>query len=150
MKTLVLYNTRKGATEKCAQHIYSNLNNGDVFNMDEFNGDLSNYSKIYIGSPVYIGSLDKKVKTFIENNKQVLLTKELVLFICSMNESEFDDMLNRNLSEEIKKHASIHCVGGAYYFDKLNWLQKFVIKKMAGITETKESIKFDVLDQIAK
>lgn len=150
MKTLLLYNTKNGATKKCAKYIEQNGNNVKVYHVTEFKEDLTAYKQVLIGTPVYMGNYDKKIKQFIEKNIDSLLKVKLIIYVCCMNEKETDEVVKNNLPFEIIEHAEIYHVGGAYYFDKLNWIQRFIVKKIAKIKETKERFDYNLLDEICK
>ena len=47
--------------------------------------------------------------------------------------------------EEERNHFEIHYVAGGYNFERLNFLEKFIIKKVAGVTSSQEVIKQDKL-----
>lgn len=150
MKTLILYNSKNGATEKCAKYLADNSTDIDLFNINKFNGNLKDYNHILIGTPVYIGRYNKLIKAFISDNVNTLLDVDLSIFVSSMNKNETEEVVIANLSKEIIKHANIYHVGGAYYFEKLNWFYKLVVKKIAKINETKEAFDYDVLNKIKK
>jgi len=39
-------------------------------------------------------------------------------------------------------------VGGAYYFDKLNFFEKIIVKKIGKVKETLEEISLDKIDKL--
>lgn len=148
MKTIILYESKHGCTKKCATYIKEKNHFENMVKISEFKDDLSMYDKIVIGTPVYVGQINKVVKAFVETNKEVLLTKEVHVFICAMNLDNYEQMLSMNFDESIRKHAKITHVGGAYDFKKLGWFSKLIVKKIAKIDHSVEDIKYDQLDLI--
>ncbi len=148
MKTIILYESKHGCTEKCVSYIKEKNNIQEFIKVSDFKGNLDDYDRIIIGTPVYIGQINKKVKTLIESNKDVLLKKEVEIFICGMNDENYEQMLIMNFDEAIRDHAKIIHAGGAYDFDKLGWFSKFIVRKIAKINHSVEAIKYDQLDLI--
>ena len=98
MKTLILYYSKYGTTEKCAKLLSEKIDGGaDVVRyVDRKNADFGNYDTIIIGAPVYMGML-KKMKAFCEANLQMLLTKKIGLFVCHMDVEKTYGRKNRGI-----------------------------------------------------
>ena len=146
MKTLIVYKSKRGFTKKCAEYINNNIDS-DISN-DPIMADLKAYEHIIIASPVYMGKINKDVNTLITEQLEILMTKKVSLVICGMNNKELETMKNTNFTKEFLDHASFFYPGGAYYFDKLNFLERLIVKKITGIKETTETIKYDVLQSV--
>lgn len=149
MNKLLLYTSKTGSTKKCAEYI-ANDTNVELLEVSNFKGSLDSYNTIILGTPVYVGQIDKVLSEFIKTNEDLLLNKDLIIYLCCMNQDTYDEMINLNFSEKIRNHAKIINVGGAYYLDKLNWFKRFVVKKLAKVTETTESFNYSNLDIIRK
>jgi menaquinone-dependent protoporphyrinogen oxidase len=150
MKTLILYKSKKGMTKKLAELVSQELKSAALYNLNDFNGELNDYEKIIIGSPVYIGKIDKQIKKFIDLNFPSLKTKSTRFFLCGMNYDNTQDVVGLNFSAEQAKTFKIDYIGGAYNFEKLNFLQKFIIKKVSGETESREVVLQERLLQLIK
>lgn len=51
-----------------------------------------------------------------------------------MNEPEFENEFNNAFPELLRKHAiSSKCVGGEFLFEKMNFIEKLIVKKVSGI-----------------
>jgi len=145
---LILFSSKKGATKKVADLINDRLENSRTVNINKETPNLNDYENIYIGTPIYIGMINKKIKKFISENKELLIRKNIKVFLVGMNETEIDNVITNNFPDGISSKANIVHVGGAYYFEKLNFLQKIVVKKITGITKTTESFKYDVINDL--
>lgn len=148
MKTVIIYSTKKGCTEKCANYIKSKTT-ADLFSMKNFKGNIEEYDHVILLSPTYVGSINKKIKAFIEENESSLLKRKVSFGLVGMNITELDNTIKINFSESFINHSKIEYIGGGYNFEKLNFLQKVIIKKVAGVTESMEDIKYDSLDKLA-
>lgn len=149
MKTLILYASKHGATKKCAMHIQDNHKNTDLYNIDTLDQvNLTSYDKILIGSPVYAGLLNKKIKKWLVEHEANWTQKDTKLFICGMNDKSTDEVINNNLTASQQKHLSIHFVGGAYNFKDMNFFERFIVKKIAKTTTSIENIDYDLLNSI--
>ncbi len=150
MKTLILYKSKKGMTKKLAELVNQEVKNADLFNLNDFNGDLKLYEKIIIGTPVYIGKIDKQIKKFIDNNFSILKDTSTSIFLCGMNYDNTQDVISLNFTDEQAKVLKIDYIGGAYNFEKLNFLQRFIIKKVSGETKSREVVLQERLLKLVK
>lgn len=148
MKSLIIYSSKKGATKKCAEQIKKGIA-GEVKMVSSNEAQklpLEAYDNIIIGSPVYAGRLDKDLKVFCQKHTEVLTKKRTFLFLGCMNEKLIKDYVKNNLPEEVAKHLNdVVCCGGAFYFSKMNFLEKFMIKKIAN-SEKKARGEKDLVD----
>jgi menaquinone-dependent protoporphyrinogen oxidase len=149
MKTLIIYASKHGATKKCAMHIQKNHNDAALYNInDSIDLTPSSYDKIIIGSPIYAGLLNKKIKQWLVEHESTWTKKDTSLFICGMNDKSTDDVINNNLSDFQKNNLSTHFVGGAYDFKDMNFFERFIVKKVAKATTSIEKINYDMLNTI--
>ena len=148
MKSIILYVSKTGCTEKCAEYINKNNDQAEISQFIKFRGELSEYDNIVIMSPTRMGKLHKDFKTFVTKNKQTLLTKNLFLVVIGMNITAIDSMMSQNVDKEILEHSKVIYGGGAYYLDRMSFMDKYVVKTVAKVTQSSESIKYDNLDKI--
>lgn len=152
MKTLIAYSSKYGCTKTCARLLASSLDaEVDMLNLkNEEKVDLTAYNAVIIGSPVYARKILSEVKKFTENYQDKLVHKQLGLFICAMQEKH---MVMKELEENFPKPllevaVAKGCFGGEYHFDKMNIVEKMIIKKVAKVEEdlsqiqTKEILQF--------
>lgn len=154
MKTLIAYGTKRGFTKKCANLLAEKIHGDiDIKNLKDYKDvELENYDNIIIGGSVYMGKIRKEVTAFCNKYKETLLKKNLGLFICGLAEGEVakeeieacfpDDLSNKALSVDI--------FGGEYNFDKMNFIEKTVIKKIANTTENQEFLHTDRIEKFAE
>ncbi|MCB2195321.1 MAG: flavodoxin domain-containing protein [Bacteroidetes bacterium] len=154
MKTAIIYATKHGCTDKCAQTLANELDiNTKLFNLESDKKiDLNSYDTIIVGGSIHAGTLNKKVKSFIDKNQNSLAEKKLGLFLCCMYEGDkaleqFQDVFPETL--RIKAHA--HGIfGGELNFEKMNFLEKAIIKKIANIENSVSNINYSNIKSFAK
>jgi menaquinone-dependent protoporphyrinogen oxidase len=143
MKTLILYESKKNMTKKIAEMLNKMHEDSSLFKLSSFKGNLEDYDKIIIGTPVYIGKINQLVKNFLDEFYSVIKNKNLKIFLCGMNHKALSDVLKLNFNETIIENAIIDYLGGAYNFDKMNFIEKLIVKKIAKVKESQEVILSD-------
>jgi menaquinone-dependent protoporphyrinogen oxidase len=154
MKTLIVYRTTHGCTAKIAHEI-GTLMGGDIDYFDlktEMPENIQSYKRIIVGGSVHAGQIQSKVKQFCQKNHSILLEKELGLFICCMYEGEVaQKQLEDAFPEDLRYHAkSLLIAGGMLNFDKLNFLERFAVKKAAHINESVDKIDKVSIERFAR
>jgi menaquinone-dependent protoporphyrinogen oxidase len=153
MKNLIIYSTKHGGTEKIAAKIASLLKDEtEVYNLkDKKVINLDDYQNIILGASIYAGKLRKDLISYSEDNLKTLLQKNTALFICCMRDGEAaKEQIENNFPEKLYNHSKIKAaLGGEYNFDKLNFLEKIVVKKIAGVKESKSSYLNDKISEFA-
>jgi len=147
MKSIILYETKAGTTKKCADYILKS-NEAELSLITGFKEDLNNYENIILMTPVYMGKVNKKFKELITAKKDILMTKRVILVFVGMNPQAFDSMVGQNVDTDLKDHAEIVNAGGAYILEKLNFIEKRILKSVAKVTQSSEHIKYENLDKI--
>ena len=140
MKTLIAYASTHGTTGKVAQRIAEMLNdpNVEIVNLkQETPADLSPFDRIIVGGSIHAGQVQGRVKQFCEKNMLSLLEKPLGLYLCGMNEPEYQAQFERAFPELLRRHAkSTRTMGGEFLIDRMNFFQRLVVKKISGVHET--------------
>jgi len=154
MKTLIAYSTRHGCTEKCAIKLQNSLTGEtQLFNLKKSaKVDLNDFGTIIIGGSIHAGQIQKKVKQFCLKHIDLLKTKKIGLFICCMEEGEkATKQLEEAFPEELIKHASATGIfGGEFNFEKMNFIERAAIRKIAGVDKSVSKIFEQNIAQFAK
>lgn len=145
MKTAIFYMSKHGCVEKAASLLKKYLKNDEVeiFNLKKDKlKSLNNFDKIIIGGSLHAGMLQKKIKTFYTKNLNILLKKELGIFLCCMEDGEdAKKQFNKVYPENLRNHAkATGLFGGEFVFSKMNTIEKIIIKKIA--KTDKDVLKF--------
>lgn len=135
MKTLILYVTTHGATADCAHRLAAALGGDtEVCELKRFFDDVSRYDCVIVGAPVYGGGIPKSMKEWCAENLSGLRERPFGVFFSCLSESEttVHEYLRRNFPKELSAHAfACDSFGGAYYFTKLNALERAIDRSLA-------------------
>lgn len=141
MKTVIIYATKHGCSEKCAKWLAEKLSGTvDLHNLKMGDGvDLAQYDRVILGGSIYAGRMLKEVTAFCQNRLDQLKGKRLGLFTCGMNQKEADAQLKANYPEELLERAVVaDCFGGEYNLKEMNFFEKTIVKMVARM-EAKEN-----------
>ncbi|GAB6108349.1 flavodoxin domain-containing protein [Fusibacter bizertensis] len=151
MKTLILFGSKTGTTELCANKIKEQLANCEIDVADikkSKNLALGQYETVVIGTPLYMGQVTGPVKKYLNLHENELLSKKLHFFVCGLAlGQEGVDLFQKQISSQLFSHASqVKQLGGDIHLEKLNPLYKWMMKKIM----TKEKPKLGLLDEEIK
>lgn len=158
MKTAIIFKTKHGTTEKVAYMLAKRLTEtGDEVRVIDLaktrQPHLNGYEKIIIGGSIHVGKIQKEIRTFADKHKASLKAKILGLYICCMEtdekkrQKEFED----SFPAELKKHASAKGImGGEFLLEKMNFIERLVVRKVAHTRESVHDIDMDAVDRFLK
>ncbi|HEX2694210.1 MAG TPA: flavodoxin domain-containing protein [Acidobacteriota bacterium] len=143
-KTLVVFATKHGCTEQCAGKLGAALS-GEVVTLnikDAGKIDLAAYDAVAVGGSIHAGKVQRSVQDFCAKHQESLKGKRLGLFICCMEEgAKADEEFAAAFPKELVEAAAAKGLfGGALDLERMNWLEKALIKKMAKITASVSKI----------
>jgi menaquinone-dependent protoporphyrinogen oxidase len=134
-KTLIAYSTTLGCTEQCASKLKDDLGEGvemvRISRRRRFN--LQNYDTIIVGGSIHEGMIQRSVHKFCEANLDVLLQKQIGLFVCCIDPNANEqELIERAFPDRLVKHAlASGFFGGELNIKKMNLLQKIMTRKAA-------------------
>lgn len=139
-KVAVIYASRRGGTRLFVERLQQELGAAqcELYDLKENPSPVIDSSAIrVVGGPVYAGNMLEEVKKYCESQQQALLQSRLALFMCGMNEPAFAEQLKNAFPEPLQQHAfCVQAVGGAFDFDKLNWFERFLVKRISGVRKS--------------
>lgn len=153
--TAIIYMSKHGTTEKIALKLHKLIDQEGVHPIDlkiNKKPDLTKHDKIIIGGSIHAGSIQKKIKDFIHSNMDELMKKEIALFLCCMKDGEeAREQFENAYPEELRKHAKkIEILGGEFLFDKMNFFERAIVRKVAGVKENISKIDNNKIAEIAE
>jgi len=154
MKTLIIYASKHGCTEKCSKLLMDKLN-GEVKIVDikkETIPDVTLFDNIIIGGSVYMGRIQKEVNQFCLKNISVLKKKKLGFFICCMGENDVaEKQINTSFPEELLTNAvAKEYFGGEFIFKKMNFFERFIVKKVSKTDKDKSTVSKESINRFAQ
>jgi menaquinone-dependent protoporphyrinogen oxidase len=154
MSTLIAYVSQHGAAEKAARQLEGKLQDEvTVVNLKKnARPDPAGFDTVIIGGSIHAGKIQKAVKKFCQKNLDILTQKRLGLYLCCMEEGETaQKQFDEAYPAELRKHAAAcGLFGGEFNFDRMNFLEKKIIQKVAGVSESVCKIKEEQIDQFAR
>lgn len=145
MKTLIVYGTNYGTSEKVGKLVSEGLKGEKVLvnakNTEEVK--LSDYNRVVIGASIKMGMITKELKSFLKNNEEELKKKEIYIYICAGNgaEEKIDEALNANLPNGIIEKAREKLWAGyEYNLSKMGAFSKFILRVVAKQKESEFAI----------
>jgi len=154
MKTAIIYASLHGTTKSIAQKIFNNQNpeETEIFSIKETGKlDLSRYERIILGSSIHAGKNQRSMQDFCKKNMTELSQKRIGLFLCCLNAKEFEQSTRYAYPEILRKKAFAYgLMGGEYLFAKMNFIEKFLVKKIVGVSKTESHLNEDAIEKFMK
>lgn len=151
MDTLIVYSSKHGFTSKCALMLKEKLGNKcDLHLLKGKNlPDPTDYETVLIGGSIHVGRIQKTISGFCQFHKDILLARKVGLFLSCMEKSEKAlEEFNEAYPDWLREHAKAKAIfGGAFSFDKMNLIERMVIKRVTGVTEAVENIDSKSIDR---
>ena len=137
MKTLIVYASQYGTTEKCARLLAGALAGGaDLLDLKSNAAPgLSGYDAVVVGGSVRAGVLLKPAKQFAQAHADALLQKRLGLFVCNAMPGEAATHLEQNYPAPLLAHAAAKAsFGGEFALEKMGFFAKKIVQAVGGKT----------------
>ena len=138
MKFLIIYASRYGSTEKCAESLSEKLKGEtNLINIQkQSNIDPSNYDTIILGGSIKMGQVLAALKNFALNNLSTLKQKKVALFLCCGFPENLNEHLKNNFPDElISKAICKECFGGELNTSKMTLGEKLITKMVTSKTK---------------
>lgn len=143
MKSVVIYKTKHGSTESCALKVAKETGS-DIFSLHNLkNINLLEYDHIIIGTYIHMYMIPSEVKKFFKKNAKLLKTKKISVFLVGMADAdEMIKLFKSKMPSDIIEHISIiRHFGGLLQLEKLNFIEKAMMKKI--VEENKVETKIN-------
>ncbi len=153
MKTLVIFASRHGSSEKAANMLKVKINgNVKIHDIKKRNlPNLNDFDAVIIGGSIHAGVIQSKIKDYCQNNSEQLSKKHLGLFLCCMDKEKAQMQFENAFSENLRKHAlTTSLFGGEFVFERMNWFERSVVKKVAGVSKSVSKIDQAAIDRFAE
>jgi menaquinone-dependent protoporphyrinogen oxidase len=154
MKTAIIYASKHGTTEKVAVAIAEKLmktNAVELFSLKKTpNPDISGFEAVILGSSIYAGQASAKMKNFCKANETALLQKKTGLFVCGMHPdiAQQEKELKDAFSDVLREKAIVTAfLGGEFLFERLNFFERFIVKKIAKTNTSVHRIDWEAVDE---
>jgi menaquinone-dependent protoporphyrinogen oxidase len=153
MQTIIIYASKHGCTETCAQKLKDQLpGHTDMVNVKTASiQNLDAYDTIIIGGSIHAGQIQRNIKKFCQNNLNLLMQKKVGLFICCMEEGDkAREEFNMAYPEALRRYAAATGVlGGRFDFKKMNAIERYLVKKIANVNQSVSKISEEAISRFA-
>ena len=151
MRTLILYGSKYGYTKECAHLLRDELGETDIVDLGRPHSvSLDAYDTVLIGSPVYIGKIDKNVIRFCNVHLATLTEKRIGLFVCAGEPDKAIEQLEVGFPKEL---VHVTCAKGyfGYRIDltRLSLLDRILLTGV-GKLRNEEDMKRGAIRDFAK
>ncbi|AHC16232.1 flavodoxin domain-containing protein [Salinispira pacifica] len=142
---LIVFSSRGGATKDIALKIQEGLRTSGIkADVEDVKNkpDPSAYSTVILGAGIRAGSITGAMKRYWQRNEEELTQRALLLYVSSMARGETGkEYVDSNFSPRLLAHARFAgSCGGRIRLEELSGFARFILKKVASITENQESL----------
>ncbi|WP_423802146.1 flavodoxin domain-containing protein [Neobacillus sp. SAB-20_R2A] len=154
MKTLIVYCSSHGTTEKAVSVLCENIE-GEVLAVDlkrdKILFDLEDYDGVIIGGSIHAGEIQKKIKQFIKQHHDELLEKEVGLFLCCIRDGDIAvEQFNRAFPQDLRKNSvAMGLFGGEFLVSKMNFFERQVVKKVDSVIKDESHLNLNSIMEFA-
>ncbi|MDR0573406.1 MAG: flavodoxin [Tannerella sp.] len=154
MKTAIIYTSKHGTTAKVAQMLATRLTDNQVSIIDlkkEQHPDIYSFDGIILGAPIYASASSKTMQRFCKENIETLKQKRPALFVCGMepdSAKQQQELANAYPDELYQSAVSKQFVGGEFLFEKMNFFERAIIKRIAKTDKSVSQIKENEIDKL--
>ncbi|MEK4058637.1 MULTISPECIES: flavodoxin domain-containing protein [Paenibacillus] len=134
-RTLIMYASKYGCTEKAAMLLKSRLGEAEVMNLKYAEVPaLASYDTVILGSSIYFGKIRKEMALFTSKYQQELLNKRLGLFVCAgMTGEKAEEELKQAYSEVLyNKALAKEILGDEIDPEKISTLDRWILRMVKG------------------
>lgn len=118
MNTLILYTTKSGASQYCAELLVEKMENSIAYDLSKESPDISSFQTVVIGSGVRMGKFYKPIRNFIKKNESVLVSKKIAFYLCNAYPDTTQKAITKNIPKKlIERSVSIKSFGGKQPFN---------------------------------
>jgi len=152
MKTLIVFSSKYGGTEKIAQSLMEMLNEDvDLVSLaDQSDIQIAGYDNIIIGTPIYAGKARQEVRKFCKNNQNTLLNKNTGIFISCWFSEKVDEYIKDSFPAPLVENSKIVYGGIDANPSEMSFIDKMAVKFIAKIKQPVSDIKKKNLKKLAQ
>jgi menaquinone-dependent protoporphyrinogen oxidase len=149
MKTIIIYESLHGSTEKCALLLSEVLNSetqiSRLQDMDDIR--LNDFDKVIIGGSIHNGVIQLRIEEFIQKHNDQLLEKPLGLYLCCMEEGDTARMQFEKAFPSVLRERAVvtGLFGGEFNLKRMSFFERRLIRKLTGIRTSVSKINAEAI-----
>ncbi|MGE7616186.1 flavodoxin domain-containing protein [Paenibacillus sp. NPDC101420] len=153
MKTIIIYTSKYGCTEKAAYLLKNQLDDEtEVVNlMHAKEPTLERYDTVILGGSIYFGKIQKQMTEFTSKYQNELAKKRVGLFICAgakgeqaiqeLKSSFPEKLYNQSITKEV--------FGDEIYEEKMTVLDRVVLRVVKGKNKSVNGLSKETIERFA-
>lgn len=154
MKILIVYMSKHGTTNKAVKHLQHLLYGRDVTTVNleyEQVKRLDEYTHIMIGGSIHMGFVQTKITQFCGTHLELLLKKQVGLFLCCMDKENVNDLFENSFPGELLNHAVIKSrFGGELLLGKMNFVTRLLARWIGGYKKDVHQLDIKAINAFAR
>ena len=134
MKTLIVYASKTGSTEKCARMLADRIPGAELADLCAQTPDPAPYDQVIVGGSVRMGSLHAAARKFLREAQPVLLQKRFGVFVCAGFADKADAVLQKDVDAQLRARALVcECLGGEIDLAKQRGFERLIVKMVGRV-----------------
>lgn len=155
MSCAIIYTTKYGATQEVAARIAADLTKAQVeAEAVEVSPKLPlpEAQTIVVGAPIYAGSAPGRITNYLEAHRDKLLSRRVFIFLsCLYEGTRAEQQLADAFPSWLVAHSSgNYFAGGRVDFSKLGFLDRLIMKKVAGVSEDVDRLNPQEIERLVE
>lgn len=145
MKNLIIYESKYGTTKESSEIVAKIIGYSKIIKTENFKADDKTFDNYIILSPIYNEAIHKKIRSFIVDNKEWLIKKDV--YFCIVNLSGRAEFYLKEIKDILKDSLIImQSINGNLIIERLDKEDFESIKKFFLIMNLplEDNIKFDI------
>ena len=153
-RVAIVFMSKHGTTAKVAQMIADSMKTQDITVVNLQNTpeiDISNCEVVIIGGSIHMGQIQKDIKSFCTNNQNLLMQKQVGLFVsCMETGDKAIEQFKQAFPEPLRQHAKATAFTGyELIFEKMNGMERMMTKKITGEQVSVSRINMEEIGKFA-
>ena len=142
MKILIAYYTKTGSTARCAAMLRAQFYNHEM-TVADLSGDavpLEEYDTVILGAPIRMGHIDKRMRTFLQNNTAPLADRNVAFFVCCGLPQDAPDVIKSDIPAALldRAVAAVPVGGELQVASQENAFDKLLVRLMRRSIKNKQ------------
>lgn len=153
MKTLIVYASKHGSSEKAATMLKEKLKSDVTLHNIKKKGlpELNDFDSVIVGGSIHAGEIQSKIKNYCKANSETLSKRHLGLYLCCMDKEKAQLQFEKAYHEDLREKAlTTSLFGGEFVIEKMNWFERAIVKKVAGVNKSVSNIDIGAIERFAE
>jgi menaquinone-dependent protoporphyrinogen IX oxidase len=150
VKTLVVFDSKHGATEEVARRIAEGVKGAggvavllDLRVSGAAKASMSGFDAVALGGPTYAGRWSRRASAFAASRETELAGKAFALFAVGNDQEKGAEVAKAALPPALSAKAQSAYFGGRIDFPSLGRFERFVVKAVSGKAESASTLDLE-------